>query len=127
MILAFFGSGAHEPGYPNPVCARERVVGSTTETVQQNSKRKGDIGITGVLGADTIVLIDFTVSDGGGSKPGATYLPDAHRQRNADAKRDNYVGLESTVGVGVNPRLPAPPLLTQGVFRELMTSPTAQR
>ncbi len=34
LVLAFFGSGAHVSGYPNPVSARERVVGSKTETVQ---------------------------------------------------------------------------------------------
>jgi hypothetical protein len=92
LVLAFFGSGAHESGYPNPVSARERTVGSTTETVLQNSKRQGDLGITGVLGSDSSALIDLTVSDGGGSKPGAGYKPGVHRQQNADAKRANYVG-----------------------------------
>jgi hypothetical protein len=67
-------------------------VGSTTETVLQNSKRQGDLGITGVLGSDSSALIDLTVSDGGGSKPGAGYKPGVHRQQNADAKRANYVG-----------------------------------
>ena len=92
LVLAFFGSGAHESGYPNPVSARERVVGSATESVAQNSKRQGDIGITGVLGTDSVVLIDLTVSDGGGSKPGAGYVPGTHRQQNANDKRANYVG-----------------------------------
>jgi hypothetical protein len=92
LVLAFFGSGAHESGYPNPVSARERVVGSKTETVQQNSKRQGDLGISGVLGADSVALIDLTVSDGGGSKPGPNYVPGDHRQQNATAKRANYVG-----------------------------------
>jgi hypothetical protein len=69
LALTFFGNGAHEPSlaYPNPVSARERVVGSKTETVQQNSKRQDDLGINGVLGADSVALIDFSVSDGGGS------------------------------------------------------------
>ncbi len=87
---------AYEPGYPNPVSARERVVGSKTETVLQNSKCQGDFGITDVLGAESVALIELTVSDGGGSnlKPGESYLPGAHLQRNAAlaAKRDNYVG-----------------------------------
>jgi hypothetical protein len=92
LVLAFFGSGAHEPGYPNPVSAREWVVGSKTETVQQNSKRQGDLGISGVLDADSIAQIVLTVSDGGGSKPGPNYVPGDHRQQNATAKRANYIG-----------------------------------
>ncbi len=67
LVLALFGSGALESGYPNPISARERVVGSKTETVQQNSKRQGDLGISSVLGTDSVALIDLTVSDGGGS------------------------------------------------------------
>ncbi len=89
---SFFGTGAHESGYPNPDSAIERVLGSKKETVQQNSKRQGDLGINGVLGAGSVALIDLTVSDGGGSKPGPDYVPGAHRQRNATAKRANYVG-----------------------------------
>ncbi len=54
-------------------------MGSKTETVQQNSKRQGVLGIIGVLGADSVALIDFTVSDGSGSKPGPNYVPGAHR------------------------------------------------
>jgi hypothetical protein len=92
LVLTLFGSGAHEAGCPNPVRARERVVGSKVETAQQNTKRQGDIGITGVLGTDSVVLIDLTISDGGGSKPGPGYQPGVHRQQNADAKRANYVG-----------------------------------
>ncbi len=61
LVFTFFGSGVHETGYPTPVSARERVVGSMAETVQQNSKRQGDLGITGVLSADPIALIDLTV------------------------------------------------------------------
>ncbi len=59
-----------------------------TETDQQNSKRQGGLGITGVLGSHFIALIDFTVSDGGSSKPGAA----SAERRNADAKRANSVG-----------------------------------
>ena len=92
LVLAFFGSGAHESGCLNPVSARERVVGSKTESVAQNSRRQGDLGITGVLGTDSIALIDITVSDGGGSKPGPGYQPGIHRQQNAVTKRANYVG-----------------------------------
>ncbi len=85
-------AAAHEPGYPNPVSARERIFGSKTEMVQQNSKRQGDLGISGVLGADSVALIGLTVSDGGGSKPGPNYVPGDHCQRNATTKCANYVG-----------------------------------
>jgi hypothetical protein len=40
-----------------------------------------------------VMLENFLkVSDGGGSKPGPNYVPGDHRQRNAKAKRANYVG-----------------------------------
>ena len=68
------------------------MVGSKTESVAQNSRRQGDLGITGVLGTDSIALIDITVSDGGGSKPGPSYQPGIHRQQNAVTQRANYVG-----------------------------------
>ena len=67
-VLTVFGCGAHENDSRAPVRARERVVGSVTETLEQNKRRQGDIGIIGVLGVDQIQLIDITVSDGGGQQ-----------------------------------------------------------
>ncbi len=60
------------------------MVGSKTATLQHNSKRQGDLG--------SVALIDLTVSDGGGCNPGPNYVPGDHRQRNATAKRANYLG-----------------------------------
>lgn len=71
QVLAFFGSGAHECGHPNPVTARARP--AHHETVEQNSRRQGDIGIVDVLEKGQMQLIDLTVSDGGGCQPKADY------------------------------------------------------
>ena len=91
-VLTVFGCGAHENEQQAPVRARERVVGTVTESVEQNKRRQGDIGIIGVLGADQIQLIDITVSDGGGSKPTLPYVPGVLCEKRAALKHDIYHG-----------------------------------
>ncbi len=41
LVFAFFGSGAHESGYPSPVSAQREGVGSTMEMVSRTRNAKG--------------------------------------------------------------------------------------
>jgi hypothetical protein len=79
------------------VCLFESLNWKLTR-LQRNVKGTSKFSISGILGADSVTLIDLTVSDEGGSKPGPNYVPGDHRQRNATAKRANYVVCRSPKG-----------------------------
>ena len=91
-VLTVFGDGAHEQGYDCGVQARQREIGSKTETIAQNQRRQVDIGLIGVLARDEVLAIDLTVSDGGGSKPQLPYVPGQLCEKKAEEKHDTYHG-----------------------------------
>ncbi len=64
LALTFFGSGAHEPSLPEP-CQRQREGGRLEDgdgaAELETSRGSRILGISGVLGADSVALIDLTV------------------------------------------------------------------
>ena len=93
-VLTLFGAGAHEEGYRCAVKARERSLpGGRKETAEQNSRRQVDLGLVGVFSSGDILAVDFTVSDGGGSKPQLPYTPGTFCEQRADEKHDTYHGV----------------------------------
>ena len=91
-LLTVFGDGAHEEGYSCAVRAVERVVGSLTETVEQNRRRQVDIGLIGVLARGETLAVDLTVSDGGGGKPVLPYVPGLMCEEKGELKHGIYHG-----------------------------------
>jgi hypothetical protein len=58
----------------------------------KNAKRQVDLGFVDVLTRGQILAIDFTVSDGGGSKPQLPYITGALCEQKAKEKHDLYHG-----------------------------------
>jgi hypothetical protein len=92
QVLAFLGAGAHEMGHHNPVQAQARPQASPPETIAQNSRRQGDLGLVDVFQRGQTQLVDLTVSDGGGANPNSTYVAGTLRKQREEEKTATYMG-----------------------------------
>ena len=88
VLLAFLAEGEPEEGQQARISPQD--VPSRGETAKQNARRQGDLGLTDVFEQGQLQVVDFVVSDGGGSKPSANYVAGTLCERRAEAKRSLY-------------------------------------